>query len=217
MLFILLVYRPSHFRMFIAFGWQLFCLLCRALDVFLVHTSLYKLSLIIIVIIIKQAKPTGTEVDYPCDDSFRRWTRTNCNGFWVCDAGTMGQRHPPRLTLPFSLSSLCYNKNDRQDIHGVKSKLGRHGYTGAPYVVIQLRYAVPCDCYPSGQLCFTTATTVNQSIAERNRDGAMVHPCLTPLLISNQSDRIPSMRTLLIVPVSSSQIKPTIFRGMPRM
>jgi len=53
----------------------------------------------------KQAKLTGTdglgtEVDNLCNASLLRWTHADCNGYGVCDAGTIGQR----LTLPSSLS-----------------------------------------------------------------------------------------------------------------
>jgi len=50
--FMLLVYWPFHFRIFIAFGWQLFFLLCSTLEVLLVHSALYKLLFITIILII---------------------------------------------------------------------------------------------------------------------------------------------------------------------
>jgi len=58
---------------------------------------------------------------------------------------------------------LCSIQKDSQDIHRLKAKHGGHGYTRAPDVAIQLCRAVPCDCYPSNQLCFISATTVNQT------------------------------------------------------
>jgi len=59
---------------------------------------------------------------------------------------------------------LCSILKDRQDIYKVKAKLGGHVFTGAPDIAIQLCHAVPRDCYPSDQLCFTTTITVNQTI-----------------------------------------------------
>jgi len=108
----------------------------------------------------KQVKPSGT-VGFE-----QSWTICETSHFCVghvltvtdsedaTQVGTISQRHRPWLTLPLSLSSSILK--DRQDIHRTKVKLGGHGYTVAPDVVIQLCHAVPHDCYSLEQLCFTT-------------------------------------------------------------
>ena len=45
----------------------------------------------------------------------------------------------------------------------------------------------------------------------------MGHTCLTPLLISNQFDRVPSTRAQLTVPVYRTCINITIFSGRPKL
>src|SRR6218665_517067 len=68
-------------------------------------------------------------------------------------------------------------EKDWQDIHKVEANLGRHRDAGAPDVAIQRGHAIPHNCYPSYQLCFTSSISVNQASKIGERVHHVCHKC----------------------------------------
>jgi len=98
----------------------------------------------------KQAKPSGT------DGHGQRWTTCLTPHFSVGHLLTvMDSEYASQAPFvkgihrswycPCYCPGFCSTQKDRQDIYRIKAELGRHGYTGAPDVAIQLCHAIPRD------------------------------------------------------------------------
>jgi len=54
-----------------------------------------------------------TEVDSLCEASLLHWTRADCNGYGVCDAGTIGQSQSADIASVIVQVSATYKKTGR--------------------------------------------------------------------------------------------------------